>query len=239
MNNDIIHLIKLAQNGDKKALSYIVENNTKLIWSIVKKFLNRGYEPDDLFQIGAIGLLKCIKKFDTSFDVKFSTYAVPMIIGEIKRFLRDDGIIKVSRSLKELSIKANYLKDTLTKENNKEPTIKELATRLNVCPEELILALDANREVSSIYSTVYEKDGKTVSLLEKIELKTESSENIINKIVLNQVIESLEEREKNIIKLRYFEDKTQLQVAKIIGVSQVQISRIEKKILSKLKQFLT
>ncbi len=238
MDKDILDLIKLAQDGDKEALETIVETNSGLIWSVVRRFLNRGYDADDLFQIGSIGLLKCVQKFDTNYDVKFSTYAVPMIMGEIKRFLRDDGMIKISRPLKEMATKAKYIKDVITKEKNEEPTINEIAVALDVSVEDLVIALDADREVESLYSTVYQNDGKTIYLIDKLELKGDNSENIVDSIVLKQVIENLEEREREIIILRYFQDKTQNQVAKIIGVSQVQISRIEKKVLSKIRAYL-
>ena len=235
MDGDILNLIKLAQNGDEKAIEIIIETNSGLIWSVVKRFLNRGYEADDLFQIGSIGLLKCIKKFDINYEVKFSTYAVPMIMGEIKRFLRDDGLIKVSRPLKEIATKAKYMRDVLTKKNNEEPTINELAIAIDVSIEDLVLALDADREVESLYSTVYQNDGKSVYLIDKLELKNDNQDNIVDNIVLKDIIDNLEPREKQIITLRYFEDKTQSQVAKLIGVSQVQVSRIEKKVLTKIR----
>ncbi len=236
MDGDILNLIKLAQNGDEKAIEIIIETNSGLIWSVVKRFLNRGYEADDLFQIGSIGLLKCIKKFDINYEVKFSTYAVPMIMGEIKRFLRDDGLIKVSRPLKEIATKAKYMRDVLTKKNNEEPTINELAIAIDVSIEDLVLALDADREVESLYSTVYQNDGKSVYLIDKLELKNDNQDNIVDNIVLKDIIDNLEPREKQIITLRYFEDKTQSQVAKLIGVSQVQVSRIEKKVLTKIRE---
>ncbi len=236
MDGDILNLIKLAQNGDEKAIETIIETNSGLIWSVVKRFLNRGYEADDLFQIGSIGLLKCIKKFDINYEVKFSTYAVPMIMGEIKRFLRDDGLIKVSRPLKEIATKAKYMRDVLTKKNNEEPTINELAIAIDVSIEDLVLALDADREVESLYSTVYQNDGKSVYLIDKLELKNDNQDKIVDNIVLKDIIENLDPREKQIITLRYFEDKTQSQVAKLIGVSQVQVSRIEKKVLTKIRE---
>ena len=161
-----------------------------------------------------------------------------MIMGEIKRFLRDDGIIKVSRPLKEMATKAKYMKDVITKEKNEEPTINEIAVALDVSVEDLVLALEADREVESLYSTVYQNDGKSVYLIDKLEFKGDNSEKIVDNIVLKEVIDSLEEREREIILLRYFKDKTQNEVAKIIGVSQVQISRIEKKILSKIRNYL-
>lgn len=236
MDSDILELIKLAQNGDKNATEMIIEQNTGLIWSVVRRFLNRGYDADDLYQIGSIGLLKCIKKFDINFDVKFSTYAVPMIMGEIKRFLRDDGLIKVSRPLKEIATKAKYMRDVLTKQNDEEPTISELAIAIDVSLEDLIVALDADKEIESLYSTVYQSDGKSVYLIDKLELKSDNQEKIVDNIVLKDIIENLEPRERDIITLRYFEDKTQSQVAKIIGVSQVQVSRIEKKVLAKIRE---
>ena len=236
MDSDILELIKLAQNGDKNATEMIIEQNTGLIWSVVRRFLNRGYDADDLYQIGSIGLLKCIKKFDINFDVKFSTYAVPMIMGEIKRFLRDDGLIKVSRPLKEIATKAKYMRDVLTKQNDEEPTISELAIAIDVSLEDLIVALDADKEIESLYSTVYQSDGKSVYLIDKLELKNDNQEKIVDNIVLKDIIENLEPRERDIITLRYFEDKTQSQVAKIIGVSQVQVSRIEKRVLAKIRE---
>lgn len=236
MNDDVLELIKLAQQGDNDATEQIITKNQGLIWSVVKRFLNRGYEADDLYQIGSIGLLKCIKKFDTNYDVKFSTYAVPMIMGEIKRFLRDDGLIKVSRPLKEIATKAKYMRDVLAKKNNEEPTINEIAIALDVPMEDLVLALDADREVESLYSTVCQNDGKSVYLIDKLELKNDNQEKMVDCIVLKDIIENLEPREKEIINLRYFEDKTQTQVAKIIGVSQVQVSRIEKKVLMKIRE---
>lgn len=238
MKVDVLDLIKLAQQGDKKAVELIVENNSGLVWSVVRRFLNRGYDADDLFQIGSIGLLKCIKRFDLSLNVKFSTYAVPMIMGEIKRFLRDDGLIKVSRPLKEIATKAKYMKDVLIKEKNKEPTLNELAICINVDTDELILALEADKEVESLYATVYQNDGKSIYLIDKVEGKTNffEQEKVVENIVLQDIIKTLEPREREIIILRYFEDKTQSEVAKKIGVSQVQISRIEKKILTKIRE---
>lgn len=246
MDNDVLDLIKLAQTKPsddseetndiaKDAIEILIKNNSGLIWSIVKKFLNRGYDADDLYQIGAIGLIKCIKKFDMSYDVKFSTYAVPMIIGEIKRFIRDDGMIKVSRPLKEIATKAKYMKDFLTKQNNQDPTVNEIAEALNVSVEDLILALDADREIESLYSTVYQGEGRSVYLIDKLEQQSDSQDKIVENILLKDLISTLEPREQEIIDLRYFKDKTQSEVAKKIGISQVQVSRIEKKILTKIR----
>ncbi len=233
--DDIYELIKKAQDGDQQAKEKIIEDNVGLIWSIVKKFGNRGLDFDDLFQIGAIGLIKCINKFDTSYDVKFSTYAVPMILGEIRRFLRDDGMIKISRPIKELAIKIKYAKDDFELNNNRLPTINELADMLEVSNEEIIVALDVNRDVESLYQSASKSDGSTIYLLDKIASTRSSEESIVDKIALGQVIERLEPKEKQIITLRYFQDKTQSEVAKIIGVSQVQVSRIEKKVLLNMR----
>ncbi len=228
---EIFELISKSQNGDKEAMAKIVEDNQGLVWSVVKKFGGRGLEFDDLYQIGVIGLMKCIDKFDTKFEVKFSTYAVPMIMGEIRRFLRDDGMIKISRPIKELSIKIKYAKDEFIRAKGNQPTIAELAEMLGVENEDIVLALDVTKDVESLYQSANKSDGSTVYLLDKVPAKNNDEEKIIDNLALNQVIEKLPQKEKEIIMLRYFQDKTQCEVAKIIGVSQVQVSRIEKKVL--------
>lgn len=233
---DNITLVRLANEGDKEAQSKIVENNIGLIWSIVKKFTNRGYELDDLFQIGCMGLMKAIKKFDFSYEVKFSTYAVPMIIGEIKRFLRDDGLIKVSRSIKETSNKARVVREILEKEFGREPTIGEISERLGVAVEELAMAMDAGMSPESLYSSVFESDSNPVLLIDRVNQNESEESKLIDKIALNEMLETLESREKKVIILRYFKEKTQTQVAKILGISQVQVSRVEKKILEQMKK---
>ncbi len=236
---DTFELIKLAQKGDREACDTLVKENMGLIWSVVRKFSNRGYELDDLFQIGAMGLVKCINKFDLNYDVKFSTYAVPMIIGEIKRFIRDDGIIKISRSLKELAIKGKYVQEQILKERGETPTLSEIAMKLEVDVEDLALALESNREVESLYATVYQGDGSPVFLIDKIEQGSNNEEKIVDSISLNEVIEKLPPKERQIIELRYFKDKTQSQVALEVGVSQVQVSRIEKKVLESMRKIMT
>lgn len=233
-----LELIKLAQLGDKNASETIVTENTGLVWSVVRRFLNRGYEADDLFQIGSIGLLKCINKFNLDYDVKFSTYAVPMIMGEIKRFIRDDGMIKVSRPLKELAIKAKYMQEQMTHSSGKQPTIKELASAMNLEVEELALAMEATLDVESLYSTVNQGDGNTVYLIDKLDKQVGYDNNMIDMIALKQIINKLKPKERQIITMRYFQDKTQTQVAKSIGVSQVQVSRIEKKVLQYIRERL-
>jgi len=236
MKENQIELIKAAKNGDKEAESALVEKNIGLVWSIVRRFQNRGYETDDLFQIGCIGVVKAIKKFDVNYDVRFSTYAVPMIIGEIKRFLRDDGLIKVSRSLKEIANKARVIKEVMCKETGKEPSVNEMAERLNIQPEELVMALEAGCTPESLYSTVAEGDNNPILLIDRIDADSSSEADMIDKIAVRQILDTLKPRERQIIILRYFKQKTQVQIANQLGISQVQVSRIEKKILQEIKQ---
>lgn len=232
---DTIELIKMARDGDKSAQSAVVEKNVGLVWSIVRRFQNRGHETEDLFQIGCIGLIKAINKFDMSFDVKFSTYAVPMIMGEIKRFLRDDGIIKVSRSLKETCSKARISSELMSKELGREPTVNEIAIRLNIPVEELVMAVEAGHSPESLFCAIGE-DNSYLTLIDRLNGDyNEDETGIIEKIALKQVMDTLNPREKQIIILRYFKEKTQMQIAKMLGISQVQVSRIEKKILLDLK----
>ncbi|MCL2386094.1 MAG: RNA polymerase sporulation sigma factor SigF [Defluviitaleaceae bacterium] len=234
-----LELIARAQAGDNDAAEQLIKENSGLIWSVVKKFAKRGYEPDDLYQIGAIGLLKCIRKFDSSFDVKFSTYAIPMIIGEIKRFLRDDGIIKVSRPMKEMATKARYTTEMLIAKLGRQPTINELAAEIGVGTEELIVAMEAGHDVESLHATIYQGDGSPIFLIDKVAQNTNDGDHAVNILALKQLIERLKPKERQVIILRYFQDKTQMEVAKAIGVSQVQVSRIEKKVLQILKSALT
>src|SRR5690625_144294 len=229
------HIYK-SQQGSKASRDLLVERNVRLIWSVVQRFLNRGYEPDDLFQIGSIGLMKSIDKFDLSYDVQFSTYAVPMIIGEIQRFIRDDGTIKVSRSLKELGHKVRLEKDRLTKQLNRSPTVQEIADALDISREEVAQAQDAIRSPHSIHETVYENGGEPITLLDQI---ADDDKEWFNKLSVQEAIRNLEERERLIIYLRYFKDQTQSQVAERLGISQVQVSRLEKKILEEMKKNLT
>lgn len=233
-----IALIHKSHEGDEGARTQLVQENAGLVWCVVKRFFNRGVEADDLFQIGNIGLLKAIDKFDTSYEVKFSTYAVPMISGEIKRFLRDDGMIKVSRSLKELSYKAYICQERLTEEWGREPTISEVASELNVECEELTMALDASGEIESIYKPVYAKDGQEIRLMDKLAEKADEEENVLNHMLLKQLLGTLNKDERRLIYLRYYKDQTQSQVGKELGISQVQVSRLEKKILKQMREQL-
>ena len=231
-----IALIQKSHDGDEKARSQLVEENMGLVWCVVRRFLGRGVESEDLFQIGSIGLLKAIDKFDFSYKVKFSTYAVPMISGEIQRFLRDDGMIKVSRSLKELAYKAFLVREQMMDNLQREPTIEELATYMQVEQEELVMALEAGGEVESLYKPVYQKDGNEVPLLEKLEEKECQEEKVLNKMLLTQLLNELGKEERQIIYLRYFSNKTQSEIGKELGISQVQVSRMEKKILKQMRE---
>jgi RNA polymerase sporulation-specific sigma factor len=233
-DGEVKRLIALSQTGDQLARDTLVNCNIRLVWSVVQRFLNRGYEAEDLFQIGCIGLLKSVDKFDLSYDVKFSTYAVPMIIGEIQRFLRDDGTMKVSRSLKELANKIRKTKDELSKRLGRLPTIKEVAEELMISPEEVVFAQEANKPLSSIHETVFENDGDPITLIDQI--ADESQEKWFEKLALNEAIGTLSERERLIVYLRYFRDQTQSEVASRLGISQVQVSRLEKKILQTIKE---
>lgn len=233
-----IALIERSHEGDKEARDQLVEENMGLVWCIVRRFNGRGYELEDLFQIGSIGLLKAIDKFDVSFEVKFSTYAVPMISGEIKRFLRDDGMIKVSRSLKETAYKAHVTRENLNQKMGREPTLEEIAAEIGASKEDLVMALESNVEVESLQKTIYQKDGNPIYLQDKLEEEEDHEEKVINRMVLEELLETLDERELDIIKLRYFGNKTQTQIAGEMGISQVQVSRMEKKILKRLRERL-
>lgn len=232
-DGEIKELIKKSQAGDQEARNEIVERNMRLVWSVVQRFLNRGYDPDDLFQIGCIGLLKSVDKFDLSYDVKFSTYAVPMIIGEIQRFIRDDGTIKVSRSLKEVGNKIRRAKDDLAKELGRAPTIYEVSDYLEIPVDEILLTQEAVMAPTSIHEIVYENDGDPITLLDQISDQEEGK--WFDKIALKEAIEGLDDREKLIVFLRYYNDQTQAEVAGRLGISQVQVSRLEKKILKQIK----
>jgi RNA polymerase sigma-F factor len=231
-------LLALAKNGDADAMNELIEMNLPLVSSISKKFLNRGYDYEDIFQIGSIGLVKAINNFDLNYNVKFSTYAVPMIIGEIKRFLRDDGMIKVSRNVKSLSRRINFYKEILTKKLKRSPTIEELADYAKVDKEEILFAIESSNSLQYLYDTIHQDDGAPVLLIDKLSEKGVDDGNIIERIALKEALQSLDSKARQIIILRYFKDKTQVQVAKMLGISQVQVSRIEKKVLSQMKKKL-
>lgn len=231
-----IALIQKAHEGDKEAREQLVKENVGLIWCVVKRFYGRGTDPEDLFQIGSIGLLKAIDKFDLSYDVRFSTYAVPMISGEIKRFLRDDGMIKVSRSLKELAYKILQARESLTDRFGREPTIEELSEDLHVEKEEIVQAMEAGSEVESIYKPIHQKEGNEIQLMDKLEEKERREEKILDHMLLKQLLETLDKEERQLIYMRYFQNQTQSAVGKVMGISQVQVSRMEKKIMETLRR---
>ncbi len=235
---ETICLINRAHQGDKTARDRLVTENMGLVWSIVRRFTGRGYEPEDLFQIGAIGLIKAIDKFDTSFDVKFSTYAVPMIAGEIKRFLRDDGMIKVSRSLKELGIRVRGVRETLTGSMGREPTIEEIAKALGASREEVAASLEAGTEVESLYRPLGAGDEEGACLMDRLEEDESQQEKLIDRMVLKDLLSGLEKEERDIILRRYYLGQTQTKIAADLGISQVQVSRLEKRILKNMRKRL-
>ena len=240
MYENNINSIKRAQEGDKFEMDRLIRENNGLIWSIVKRFMNRGYEVEDLYQIGCIGFIKSIKRFDTNFEVKLSTYSVPYILGEIKRFIRDDGPIKVSRSIKELNTKINELKRHYLL-NGKEITLEQICKELKIQKEDAIIAMESTNAVESMdaVANAENKDGKQMTVFDKISTGKNEEEMITNRMVVNQLINELQDREKEIILLRFFKEKTQTEVAKILGISQVQVSRIERKVLNEMKSKLT
>ena len=240
MYENNINSIKRAQEGDKFEMDRLIRENNGLIWSIVKRFMNRGYEVEDLYQIVCIGFIKSIKRFDTNFEVKLSTYSVPYILGEIKRFIRDDGPIKVSRSIKELNTKINELKRHYLL-NGKEITLEQICKELKIQKEDAIIAMESTNAVESMdaAANAENKDGKQMTVFDKISTGKNEEEMITNKMVVNQLINELKDRDKEIILLRFFKEKTQTEVAKILGISQVQVSRIERKVLNEMKSKLT
>ena len=238
-NYNFIEEIKKAQNGDKDAMAKLVEENQGLVWNIARRFLGRGYDKEDIYQIGCMGLIKAIRRFDANFEVQLSTYAVPYILGEIKKFLRDDGPIKVSRSLKELNVKINELQKEYLNAG-KELTIIDISKILKVPKEDIILAIESAQTTESIENAKYSnsKSNKDLNLIDTLSTNKDEANLITNKITVQRMIEKLGEREKKIILLRFFKDKTQSEVAKILGISQVQVSRIEKKILEGMRNEL-
>lgn len=228
-------LLARARDGDTEAREVLIEKNLGLVHHIVKRFLGRGYDAEDLFQIGSIGLMKAIDKFDLSYEVKFSTYAVPMIAGEIKRFLRDDGMVKVSRAVKENGFKIKKASQQVTKQLGREATIEEISELTGLSPEDIVIALEANVEVESIYKSVYQSDGNEIYMVDRLPSGKDENEKVLNHMLLEQLLAGLSEEEKRLISMRYFEDKTQVEVARLLGISQVQVSRLEKRILLQMR----
>ncbi|NLX64859.1 MAG: RNA polymerase sporulation sigma factor, SigF/SigG family [Clostridiaceae bacterium] len=238
-NESSLELIKRAQSGDVEARNTLIDNNTGLVWSVVKRFRNRNVEIEDLFQIGCIGLIKAVDKFDLSFNVQFSTYAVPMILGEIRRYFRDDGVIKVSRSLKELSIKARDASEKLEQKMGRPPSILELAEELGEEPENIVHAMEASRTPDSLFREYDDDDGAENRLIDRIITHDNNRESeTVERISLHNAIKQLPSREKKLIWMRYYSGQTQQTVAKKLGISQVQVSRLEKKILEALRSML-
>lgn len=230
-------LIQKAQEGDKVAREQVINDNIGLVWSIVRRFMGRGQEPDDLFQIGVIGLMKAVDKFDLSYEVMFSTYAVPMISGEIKRYLRDNNsLIKMSRSIKENGWRIKAAQEKLNFELGRDATLEELAAATELSMEDVVTALEAGSEIESIYKTVYQGDGNEIYLVDRIREEKNEAESLIDRMAVKQLMEGLDEEERLLITSRYFEDKTQMETAKLLGISQVQVSRLEKKILLKMRK---
>lgn len=236
--DDTAKLIQMAHAGDKMARDQLVMNNVGLVWSIVRHFAGRGYEMEDLFQIGSIGLLKAIDKFNLDFEVKLSTYAVPMITGEIKRFLRDDGMIKVSRSIKELGMRVRCAREKMSYELGRDPSIAEIAEEVGASTEEVAASMEAAAEVESIYKPVGNGEDQKLCLLDKLQDESEAQEHMMNQMVLKELLMRLNERDREIILRRYYENQTQSQIAADMDISQVQVSRLEKKILRQMREYL-
>lgn len=237
-HEETLILIEKAQNGDDEAKEILVRKNMALVKSLVKKFLNRGHDYEDLFQLGSIGLIKAIQNYDAKYNVRFSTYAVPMIVGEIKRFLRDDGMIKVSRSLKELVNKSAAAREQLKIRLGRDPSIQEIADEVGRTPEEIVYAMDAVRTPASIYDVIYEDEDNPILLIDKVSEKSSEVDEAMERITLTDLLSRLNKRERAIIIMRYFRDKTQSEIAEMLNISQVQVSRIEKKILAKMRDMI-
>ena len=228
-------LITKSQQGDKKARDTVFEENTGLIYSVAKRFVGRGVEMEDLIQIGSIGLLKAVDHFNASFEVKFSTYAVPMIAGEIKRYLRDDGILKVSRSLKENCVRIYSAREKLEKELGREPVMEEIAQSAQLSVDEVVMSMESGAEVESLHKIIYQGDGNDISLMDRLQEKENGQDAALNRIFLDEILKKLDARERQLIYMRYFKDMTQTEIAAEMGISQVQVSRMEKRILKQLK----
>ena len=232
-------LFKKIKAGDMEAREIYIQGNLRLVLSVIRRFSNQNENLDDLFQIGCIGLMKSIDNFDSSLNVKFSTYAVPMIIGEIRRFLRDNNSIRVSRSLKDTAYKAIYAKDALTRKNAKEPTLEEIASEVGIAKEDIAYAMDAIQSPMSLYEPIFTDGGDTLYVMDQISDKKNKEETWVEHLSLSEAMKKLDSRENEIITLRFFEGKTQMEVAEAIGISQAQVSRLEKNALRTMRNYLT
>ena len=233
---EFLELLLAAKSGDKESRDLLIEKNMGLVWSVVRRFSHRGYEPEDLFQIGVIGLMKAIDYFDTSYNVKFSTYAVPMISGEIKRFLRDDGMIKISRSLKEYAWKIQKAREELNNKNGREASLSELCACTGIAPEDVISAMEAGCEVESLNKVIFQSDGQPVHLADKLVEKKDYHGELLDHLLIEELLANLDTRERELIILRYYCNETQSKIAEYFGVSQVQVSRMEKLVLRQLRE---
>lgn len=234
--DDILALLGRVHQGDKEARDILVEKNMGLVHSIARRFQNRGVEMEDLVQIGSIGLLKAIDKFDITYEVRFSTYAVPMITGEIKRFLRDDGMVKVSRSLKEEAARIYAAREAFIGEQGRDPTLEELADKLQLAKEEVVLAMESSAQIESLQKTIYQSDGSDIALEDKLPFEKNQQEEVLDRMLLEQMLGSLNTEERELIYLRFFKERTQTSIAQKMGMSQVQVSRMEKKILQRMRE---
>ena len=241
MYENDMKIIERAQNGSKDDMTKLIQDNSRLVWSIVRRFNGRGYDTEDLYQIGSIGLIKAIQRFDTNFEVRLSTYAVPYILGEIKRFIRDDGPIKISRSIKELNIKIKELQKEYQNKYGRDISLEEIAKELKTSKEEITMALDSVKPVNSIEDSQYRdnKTDKTISVIEQLSTGKDEETEIANRITIKKLISELKDKEKEVILLRYYKGKTQMQVSRILGITQVQVSRIERRVLENMKRKLS
>ena len=237
-NEETLELIEKAQAGDKEALDRVVTGNLKLVLSVVQRFAGRGESPDDLFQVGVIGLIKAVNNFDPSLKVRFSTYGVPMVIGEIRRYLRDSGALRVSRSMRDNAYRALTVKESLTNELQREPTVEEIAKRMGVQRQEVVFALDAIADPISLYEPVFQESGDSVCVMDQVRDLRNTDDSWIEQISIRQALGELTPREKKIISLRFYEGKTQIEVAREVGISQAQVSRLEKGVLDKIKSYM-
>lgn len=237
-NDEVQALLVQAKAGDEAARERIINCNLRLVFNLIQRFSNRGYDMEDLFQIGTIGLIKAIDKFDLSYQVRFSTYAVPMVIGEIRRFLRDDGPMKISRSLKETGIRIRYTQEQLTKELGREPKLSEVAEKLELTLEQLTEAMEATQYLTSIHEELYQDDGDAIYVIDQLADRQEDNQ-FLDHMALEEVMGRLPDREKNILYLRFYRDQTQTEVAQKIGISQVQVSRLERSALKKVREMLS
>lgn len=237
-NDEMRQLFAKVQNGDQEARDTLIHGNLRLVLSVIQRFSNRGEFVDDLFQVGCIGLIKAIDNFDLGQNVRFSTYAVPMIIGEIRRYLRDNNIVRVSRSLRDIAYKALQIREKMTNDNSVEPTLAQIAEQLEVPREEVVFALDAIQEPVSIFEPIFNDGGDPILVMDQISDAKNSDETLLENIAINEALKMLNEREKNIVALRFFHDKTQMEVAEEIGISQAQVSRLEKAALKHLKKYI-